>query len=87
MQIAKTVWKKGIRTGPGGALLGGVGGFLDNARLFGGRNQAFGVGVVRGRHYNRAGNHEVRLFHFPYFQCRGNQVTVKSSIKSEAENQ
>ena len=40
MRIAKTVWKNGIWTGPGGAHLGGVNVFLGNARLFGGRNQA-----------------------------------------------
>ena len=50
MRIAKTVWKKGIWTGLGRALFGGVTDFLDNAPLFGGWNQAVGVGVVRGRH-------------------------------------
>jgi hypothetical protein len=50
LRNAKTVWKKGFGTGLGRALLGGVTVFMNNAPLFGGRNQAVGVGLVRGKH-------------------------------------
>ena len=53
LRIAKTVWKKGIRPGLGGALLGGVGDFFGQRTVVWRTEPGIGVGVVRGRHYNR----------------------------------